>query len=61
MNFEKVIVNGSILLFYLGFYYKIIFVKGLNFYVLEFVISYDEVVKNMFEDGDVYFILLGED
>ncbi len=61
LNFEKVIVNGSTLLFYSGIYYKITLVKGLNSYVLEFATSYDEAVKNMFEDGDVYPISLGED
>lgn len=61
MNFEKAIVNGSTLLFHSGTYYKITFVKGLNSYVLEFASSYDEAVRNMFEDGDVYPISLGED
>lgn len=61
LNFEKVIVNGSTLLFHSGFYYKITLVKGLNSYVLEFANSYDEAVKNRFEDGDVYPISLGED
>ncbi len=61
LNFEKVIVNGSTLLFHSGIYYKITLVKGLNSYVLEFATSYDEAIKNMFEDGDVYPISLGED
>lgn len=61
LNFEKAIVNGSTLLLHSGIYYKITLVKGLNSYVLEFATSYDEAVKNMFEDGDVYPISLGED
>lgn len=61
LNFERVIVNGTSLLFHGGNYYKITFVKGLNSYVIEFARSYDEAVKNMFEDGDVYPISLGED
>lgn len=54
-------VNGNTLLFHSGIYYKITFVKGLNSYVLEFATSYDDAVKNMFEDGEVYPISLGED
>ncbi|WP_188067670.1 hypothetical protein [Brevibacillus brevis] len=60
LNFERVILNGTPLLLHGGTYYKITFVKGLNAYVIEFA-SYDEAVKNMFEDGDVYPISLGED
>ncbi|MFC9775342.1 hypothetical protein [Paenibacillus chitinolyticus] len=61
LKFEKVIVNGIPLLFHGGVYYKITFVKGLNSYVIEFANSYDEALKNMFEDGDLYPISLSED
>ncbi|NUU74529.1 hypothetical protein [Paenibacillus xylanilyticus] len=61
LNFEKVYVSGTPLLLRDGIYYKITFVEGLNSYVIEFASSYDEAVKNMFEDGDIYPISLGED
>lgn len=61
LKFERINVNGIPLLFYNGVYYKITFVKGLDSYVIEFAKSYDEAIKNMFEDGDVYPVSLGED
>jgi len=61
LNFETVIVNSTQLLLFGGTYYKITFVKGLNSYVIEFARSYDEAVKNIFEDGDVYPLSLGGD
>ncbi|MDR5002779.1 MULTISPECIES: hypothetical protein [Brevibacillus] len=61
LKFERVIINGIPLLLYGGTYYKITFVKGLDSYVIEFASTYDEAVKNMFEDGDIYPVSLGEE
>ncbi|MDK8193131.1 hypothetical protein QP794_23875 [Paenibacillus sp. UMB7766-LJ446] len=61
LNFERVTVNGISMLHYNGSYYKISFIKGLNSYVIEFANNYDEAKKNLFEDGDVYPVSLGED
>lgn len=61
LEFERVHLNGIPLLKYNNSYYKISYIEGLNSYVIEFAKSYDEATKNMFEDGDVYPLSLGED
>lgn len=60
LKFEKVVINGDNLMMNSGIYYKITFVKGLKSYIIEYANSYDEAANNVFEDGDIYPISLGE-
>ncbi|MGE6577827.1 hypothetical protein ACQKFM_23275 [Paenibacillus xylanexedens] len=60
LNFERVSVNDIPLLLYEGRYYKISLIKDFNSYVIEFAKNYDEALKGLFEDGDVYPISFGE-
>ena len=60
LNFDKLILNGDSLMLHNGIYYKVTFVKGLKAYVIEFANNYDEAVNNVFEDGDIYPVSLGE-
>jgi len=41
-------------------YYKITYVKGLNGYVIEYAESKHEAENNLYEDGDIYPLSLGE-
>ena len=60
LGFKKVNVNGNILYLYRGCYYKVTYIKGLKSFVIECASNYDEAQNNVFEDGDLYPISLGE-
>lgn len=44
-----------------GKYLKITFLNNLESYVIEYADSYEDAKNNIFEDGDLYPILMDED
>ncbi len=60
LGFNKTIINNETVFEYKGSYYKLTFVKGLGGFVMELAVSLEEAQKNLYEDGDIYSISLGE-
>lgn len=61
LQFEKKILNNTNVFVQDGKYCRVTFIKTLESYVIEYADSYDEAEKNLFEDGDLFPLSLGED
>ncbi|GAV15277.1 hypothetical protein [Paenibacillus sp. NAIST15-1] len=61
LQFEKEILNNTNVFVRDGKYCRVTFIKTLESYVIEYADSYDEAEKNLFEDGDLFPVSLGED
>jgi len=61
LQFEKEILNNTNVFVLDGKYCRVTFIKTLESYVIEYADSYDEAEKNLFEDGDLFPLSLGED
>jgi hypothetical protein len=60
LGFEAMEVGGKKLYFYKGNYYKFSYINDFKAYVIEYASSYEEALNNVFEDGDLYTIDMGE-
>lgn len=60
LGFKKEVINGVELYSYDKCYYKITYIERFKSFVIEYADSYDDAIKNMFWDGDLYSISLGE-
>jgi hypothetical protein len=60
LNFMEEIINNTVVYTSEGKYLKLTFLKKLESYVIEYADSYDEADKNLFEDGDLYPLSMGE-
>ncbi|MCY9591351.1 hypothetical protein PC41400_08995 [Paenibacillus chitinolyticus] len=60
LKFEKELINDTFVFVCNGKYRKVTFIKKLESFVIEYADSYDEAEKNLYEDGDLYPISLGE-
>ncbi len=61
LNFNEEVINNSIVYEYEGRYFKISFINQLKSFVIEYADSYNEAIKNLFEDGDLYPITMDEE
>lgn len=61
LNFNEEVINNSIVYEYEGRYFKISFINQLKSFVIEYADSYNEAIKNLFEDGDLYSITMDEE
>ncbi|MEQ7053735.1 hypothetical protein ABN764_24155 [Paenibacillaceae sp. P-4] len=61
LQFEKEILNNTNVFVHDGKYCRVTFIKTLESYVIEYADSFDEAEKNLFEDGDLFPLSLGED
>lgn len=61
LNYKKEIINNIPVYSRGGKYCKLTFIKKLESYVIEYADSYDEAEKNLFEDGDLHAVSMGED
>jgi len=60
MGFHTISINGENVYEYKSTYYKLTFVEGLESFVIESAGSEEEARSNMYEDGDLFSISLGE-
>ncbi|UKK97618.1 hypothetical protein [Brevibacillus brevis] len=58
LNFEKVLINNTVVFSRDGMYCKLTFIQMLESYVIEYAYSYDQAQKNLFEDGDLFSMFL---
>ena len=58
-GFKQVFINGYANFKHEESYRKITYVQSLGF-VIEYAQSYDDAMKNLYEDGDCYPLSLGE-
>lgn len=61
LDFETVIVNGIQMYTRSEEYYKITFIEQFQSYVIEYASNFEDAKKNIFEDGDLYPVSIGED
>lgn len=61
LGFEKVILNGTQMYKRSDKYYKFSFIEKYQSYVIECASNFEEAERNVFEDGDLYPLSLGED
>lgn len=60
LGYTRVIINGKELYCHGDSYYKFTYINDLKAYVIEYANNYDDAMNNVFEDGDIYPIDLGE-
>lgn len=58
-GFDKELIHGNINYKYRDTYRKVSFVQDLGF-VIEFAETFEDALKNLYEDGDCYPLSLGE-
>ena len=63
LGFEKTYIGDS--KFYknnnTGYYHDIVYVRGLQSYIIESAENYEEAKKSRLEDSDLYHITMGEE
>lgn len=60
LGFEIVEIDGKELYHYKASYFKITYIDDFKAYVIEYANNYEEAKNNVFEDGDIYSMDLGE-
>lgn len=61
LGFKLLYLNNNNLYFLNNHYYRIDYIADLESYVIEYAYNYDDAMKNLFEDGDLYPVSLGEE
>ena len=60
-GFESKNINDNNYYFNDNGYYKMTYLSKINSFVIEYAENYNEVINNLFEDGDIYSLNNGED
>lgn len=60
MNMKEASINNKPNFRYKNGFYRFSFVSGLKSFVLEFAESWDDALKNRYEDSELYYLDLGE-
>jgi len=60
LGYKIVEIDGKELYCHEGSYFKITYIDNFKAYVVEYANSYENAKNNVFEDGDIYPIALGE-